>query len=186
MIRKAKFRDTRDILRVINTSNRDAYKPLVDEYYFKDPWLENEQLDREFVRMDFFCYSEDSVKDESKVMKNQIRDERKSVKEKEEILGVAALEIQGEGNAEIRWMYVLPGHQWKGIGTALLKHIEHIAREKGMSYLKVRTGMMAFWARSFYGKMGFQEIGIIQRPEGNIILYGKDLRKLRMKSNLKP
>ncbi len=183
MIRKAKLRDTNDILRVINKSNRDAYKPLVDEYYFKDPWLEREKLDREMVRMDFYYYTEETEIEESRSMKEQIVEDRKSTRGKEDILGVAALEVQGEGNAEIRWMYVLPGHQWKGIGTALLKHIEHLAREKGMSYLKVRTGMMAFWARSFYGKMGFLEIGKIQRAEGDIVLYGKDLRKLRKRGD---
>ena len=55
------------------------------------------------------------------------------------IVGVAALQVESEETGKLNWVYVLPEHQRKGIGTALITRLEHKAREKGLKKMRLRT-----------------------------------------------
>ena len=56
------------------------------------------------------------------------------------ILGAAVLYPRySEGVGIVRWVYLHPDYQRKGIGTALMKYIEEIARKLGLKKLRLIT-----------------------------------------------
>lgn len=57
---------------------------------------------------------------------------------------------------EILLNYVLPSHIFQGVGKALLKEIEHIAKSLGIQALSV---ISTITAKSFYEKNGFVKNG---------------------------
>ncbi|MEW6232322.1 MAG: GNAT family N-acetyltransferase [Chloroflexota bacterium] len=152
MIEKACFDDAAEILLVINTSNREAYKNIIPQEHFKEPVLSLDKLLEDFERMTFYIY-----KSEGK------------------IVGVAALQIESEETGRIRWVYILPEHQRKGIGTALITHLERKARKIGLRRLRLLTVGKANWAVNFYKKLGYNLADKIERPWGFDVFMEKDL-----------
>ncbi|MBW1297594.1 GNAT family N-acetyltransferase [Aquimarina litoralis] len=71
---------------------------------------------------------------------------------------------------EIKILWVKESHRKKGVGSKLIKHVEHIAKSKG-----VKTAMLDtfdFQAEGFYLKNGYQPIGEINNfPEGHRRIY---------------
>ena len=59
-----------------------------------------------------------------------------------------------EGIGIIRWVYVHPKYWRKGIGTALIRHIEEVARRLNLRKLCLIT-LEKVWAVKFYEKLGF-------------------------------
>jgi len=84
-----------EILEVINTSNRIAYKGIIPREHFREPVLTEEELLEGFERMMFYAWESRS-----------------------KIVGVAALQDLGKGVGRVRYVYILPGYQRQGIGTA--------------------------------------------------------------------
>jgi ribosomal protein S18 acetylase RimI-like enzyme len=62
-------------------------------------------------------------------------------------------------NGEILAIAVLPKYQRRGIGSALLNHIERIARQLGLSRLSLHTARENKLAHLFFQKAGFKVIG---------------------------
>ena len=151
-IYKAKTKDLNAILFVINESNREKYKTIIPPDYFKEPVLTTEEISELFNKMTFFMY-----------------------KLNDAIVGVGALDVKDEELAEIHWVYVLPKFQNKGIGTALMNHLETEAHNKKLGILQVPTSMRAYWARNFYVKLGYRLIEERETPEGGIALFEKRL-----------
>ena len=89
------------------------------------------------------------------------------------IVGVAALYVESLDVGKIRWVYVLPGHQRRGIGTALVTHLERKAREIGLKRLRLRTTKKAHWAVSFYRGLGYDVSDKVERPWG----FDLDMKK---------
>lgn len=143
MIEKARADDVQDILFVINTSNREAYKSIFPKEHFKEPVLSFEELLEDFGRMTFYVY-----------------------RSEDKIVGVAALSVESEEKGQLHWVYILPEYQRKGIGTALVRHVEGESREKGLRNLKLLTTGRAKWAIEFYKKLGYRLIEKIERPWG--------------------
>jgi len=152
MIEKACINDTKEILLVINTSNHDAFKEIIPQEYFRSPVLSLEDLLKDFEKMIFY------------VSKSESR-----------IIGVAALQIETRETGRIHWVYILPRHQRKGIGTALLTHLECKARENGLRKLRLLTIEKAYWAVNFYKKLGYDLTEKIKRPWGFDIIMEKNL-----------
>ncbi len=70
-----------------------------------------------------------------------------------EISGVMG--IQSVRNVDlIRHAYVLPAHQGKGLGSALLRHL----RARRVRPMLVGTWAAASWAIAFYEKHGFEHV----------------------------
>lgn len=67
------------------------------------------------------------------------------------LVGTAALE---EG--ELVTFFVLPGHQGRGIGAALLAALEDIARAQGRTHLSVHASLTG---ASFYERQGYRRTG---------------------------
>jgi GNAT superfamily N-acetyltransferase len=153
MIEKASSQNAEEILSVINTSNRAAYKSIIPEEYFREPALSLEKLLEDFERMLFYTYKSES-----------------------RVTGVAALGVESRGTGRIRRVYVLPEYQRKGIGSALMTHLERKAKEMGLTRLRVRTVEKAIWAVHFYNKLGYDLTDRIERHGGFDVILEKELQ----------
>ncbi|MBC8492312.1 MAG: GNAT family N-acetyltransferase, partial [Chloroflexi bacterium] len=121
--------------------------------YFREPVLSLEQLLADLERMAFYVHRVEG-----------------------RIVGVAALHAEDEGIGRIRWVYVLPGYQRRGIGTALVAYLEGKAREMGFKRIRLVTVGGADWAVSFYRKLGYELADRIERPWGSDAFMEKELR----------
>lgn len=68
--------------------------------------------------------------------------------------GCGALVIEGEW-AELKRMYVRPGHRGQGLAQAVFAFLEKHAREQGVRVLKLETGYLQPEALRFYEQAGF-------------------------------
>jgi N-acetylglutamate synthase-like GNAT family acetyltransferase len=153
MIERANVNQAEEILYVINESNREAFKKIIPKEHFREPVLSLEELLRDFQKMEFYVY-----------------------KIGHKIVGVAALHIETKLTGRIRWVYILPEHQRKGIGTALISFLETKARNIGLKRLWLLTAEKAHWATSFYRKLGYEPCGKIERPWGHDVIMEKELK----------
>ncbi len=55
-------------------------------------------------------------------------------------VGMGALKVESDGLGEVKRMYTFPEVRGKRLGSLLLKRIEELATEKGLSVLKLETG----------------------------------------------
>jgi len=156
MIDKAFPEQAEEVLSVINTSNRESYRCITPKEHFKDPVLSSQELLALFERMAFYVY-------------------RSAGK----IVGVAALHPEIEKTGRIRWVYILPEFQRKGIGTALMRHVEGEAEKKGLRKLRLLTTGAAIWAIEFYHKLGYRLTGKRDRPWGFDVVMEKEIESLR-------
>jgi ribosomal protein S18 acetylase RimI-like enzyme len=152
MIEEASLSDAEEILAVINTSNREAYKSIIPQERFSEPVLSREKLMDDWRVMTFYTYRSAG-----------------------RIVGVAALRIEGEKTGRIRWVYILPRYQRRGIGTALVTHIEQRARERGLRTARALVAGNADWAVAFYRRLGYDRIEKLERPWGFDLFMEKDL-----------
>jgi len=150
-VRKASLKDAESILHVINASNREAFSKIIPKEYFKEPILSMKELLRDFKRMAFYVFEGDRV-----------------------VVGVSALKVEGDVG-RIRWVYVLPEHQRKGIGTALIRNIEKEAKEIDLKKLWLLTSEKAYWAVNFYKKHGYKLVDRIKRPYGYDVIMEKEM-----------
>lgn len=156
MIEKEGVDHAAEILLVINTSNREVYKNIIPKEYFRSPVLSLEELLKDFERMMFYVYKNEST-----------------------IIGVGALQIESEETGRIRWVYILPEYQRMGIGTALVTHLEQQAREIGLRRLRLLTVENAIWAVNFYKKLGYDLTEKIEMPWGFDVFMEKKLELLQ-------
>ena len=88
-------------------------------------------------------------------------------------LGFAMLALAGESPFEPRGAHLLaisvsPAHQRKGVGSALLNHMEQLARKYGAAAVHLWTAHDNLQAVSFFQKAGFKITGSEDRyyPKG--------------------
>lgn len=96
------------------------------------------------------------------------------------LVGLHHYEWGPEENVWLSWLAVQPIYQRKGIGRALLKCVEQIAKEIGYLRLFVETYSHPDFriAQMFYKACGFEKAGQINNylPDYNdMIVYKKDL-----------
>ncbi len=75
------------------------------------------------------------------------------------IVGCCALVEAGDGTAEIKRMFVDPEARGLSIGRRLMEMIEVFGREKGISAIRLETGISQPEALSLYRRFGYGEIG---------------------------
>lgn len=153
MIEKATSKDATTILALINESNREAFRKIISPKYFLDPVLSLEELAEDFKKMNFYVF-----KDEGK------------------IVGVAALHIERRDVGKIKWVYVSPEFQNRGIGTTLIKYLESESRKIGLKTLWLRTLGKARWAVRFYEKLGYKIESKTENPEGIVVTMRKSMK----------
>jgi GNAT superfamily N-acetyltransferase len=89
------------------------------------------------------------------------------VTERDAIVGTGSLE-----SATVRSMFVHPGLQGRGIGRALLEHIESHARAQGLARLEVPSSI---GAEGFYRRMSYVAIRDVHYGAERTILMEKAL-----------
>lgn len=151
-VHRADVKDIEKILFVINKSNSEAYKAIIPPEYFKEPVLTLDRLVEDFKHMTFYTY-----------------------KLKDKVVGTAALKVESDDIGKIRWVYILPEHQRRGVGTSLLTNIENEATKIKLRKLRVLANENAYWARNFYTKLSYIMIKQIPRPWGDDVIYEKTL-----------
>lgn len=127
MIIRLSSKDKDDIWAIINNAAQ-AYKEVIPDDRYQEPFMPKEELQREMKSMAFFGWQE-----------------------KGKLVGVMGFQPINDVTL-IRHTYVLPDYQRKGIGTMLLKYIKQRVQTK---YLFVGTWADAGWAIKFYRKHGF-------------------------------
>ncbi len=129
MIRKLSPSDFNSLLKVINDAAQ-AYKGVIPDDLWKEPYMSSEELKREIDSgVDFYGWFENEV-----------------------LLGVMGIQFIGDVTL-IRHAYTHPEHQRRGIGGKLLKHLVGLART---SEILVGTWANATLAIRFYEKHGFK------------------------------
>jgi len=84
-----------------------------------------------------------------------------SVWEEDTVLGVGALKQLSPDHGEIKSMHTAEAARGRGVGSAMLRQIMTVARERGMSRLSLETGSWPYFAsaRALYARHGFVECG---------------------------
>ena len=128
LIRKCDRGDELSIFGIINDSAK-AYRGVIPEDRYHEPYMSLEELRGEMREMIFFGYEETG-----------------------KLLGVAGFQPVKDVTL-VRHIYVLPEHQKRGIGGRLLSHILSTTTTRRVL---VGTWEAATWAIRFYQKYGFR------------------------------
>jgi len=125
------------ILEIVNAA-AEAYRGVIPEDRWHDPYMGADELDREIAAgVAFWGYEEDG-----------------------ELVGVMG--IQPVGDVElIRHAYVRPGRQRGGVGGALFRHLHGLASRP----MLVGTWAAAAWAIRFYERHGFELVSPERKAE---------------------
>jgi N-acetylglutamate synthase-like GNAT family acetyltransferase len=70
-----------------------------------------------------------------------------------EVVGSAALIRRSDGRAEILGVGVAPGHQGRGVGSALIATLVDVARREGVALLWLGTAKPEYFARFGFERM---------------------------------
>jgi GNAT superfamily N-acetyltransferase len=73
-------------------------------------------------------------------------------------LGCGALRDLGDGVAEVKRMFVVPGARGRGISTAVLAALESVARERGWTTVRLETGPRQPEAVGLYTSAGYRPV----------------------------
>jgi putative acetyltransferase len=73
-------------------------------------------------------------------------------------LGCGAYQLQGDGSAELKSMFVVPEARGRGVGQAILAAIEHALRGR-VATLRLETGVKQQPAIRLYEAAGFRRCG---------------------------
>jgi N-acetylglutamate synthase-like GNAT family acetyltransferase len=130
--------DERPVILAIMNAAAEAYRGVIPEDRWHDPYMGASELDGEIAAgVAFWGYEEDG-----------------------ELVGVMG--IQPVGDVElIRHAYVRPGSQRSGIGGALLERIRRDATRP----MLVGTWAAADWAIRFYRRHGFEQVSDERKTE---------------------
>lgn len=117
---------------LINKS-AEKYEPIAKSYH--SPFITPKEISEDLQTIEFYGYFERS-----------------------DLIGLMGLQPVEEDLALIRNAYILPAFQRKGIGSLLIKHLESLAEQYGMTKLLVGTYAKASWAINFYIKQGYKTV----------------------------
>ena len=95
----------------------------------------------------------------------------------QDIVGCASLVEAGDGTAEINRMFVDPNARGLKLGRRLMEALEELGREKGLTAIRLETGISQPEALGLYRAFGYSEIG----PFGS---YKEDPLSLFMEKTL--
>jgi GNAT superfamily N-acetyltransferase len=131
--------DERDEIFVIVNAAAEAYRGVIPEDRWHEPYMPREELDGEIAGgVEFWGYEDDDGG----------------------LLGIMGIQPVGDVNL-IRHAYVMPECQGRGIGGALLEHLLGLATRP----MLVGTWAAATWAIRFYERYGFEYVGVERTAE---------------------
>jgi GNAT superfamily N-acetyltransferase len=135
-IRRCRPEETATILGIVNAA-AEAYRGVIPEDCFHDPYMTADQLDREIAAgVAFWGYESDGA-----------------------LVGVMGIQPVKDVDL-VRHAYVLPAAQGTGVGTKLLAHLARIATRPVL----VGTWADATWAIRFYERHGFELVPHAETP----------------------
>jgi GNAT superfamily N-acetyltransferase len=124
--------DERDHILAIVNAAAEAYRGVIPEDRWHEPYMPGEELDAELAAgVEFWGYEDDG-----------------------ELLGIMGIQPVRDVNL-IRHAYVVPQSQGRGIGGTLLEHLLEVATRP----MLVGTWAAAEWAIRFYERHGFESVG---------------------------
>ena len=91
-----------------------------------------------------------------------------------EVAGIGALVLEQN---ELRACYVVPGVSRSGVGSALVREIESIARGHGLTFLQLDSSITA---RSFYEALGYEVLSYGEHILGS----GRSMACVKMEKRL--
>ena len=139
MIRKCTDQDFETMLVVINDA-ADAYRGIIPEDRWKDPYMPRNELHEEITAgVEFFGYAID-----------------------DKLIGLMGIQDRGDVTL-MRHAYVQTSHRRQGIGSQLLRYLQ---RQTSKPIL-IGTWADAGWAIRFYEKHGYQ---LVTRAEKDRLL----------------
>jgi predicted N-acetyltransferase YhbS len=102
----------------------------------------------------------------------------------EAVIGLIALRQRSVAASEIHVMAIAPEHHRRGIGSALVAHVEDLLRARGVEYLQVKTLGPSrpddYYARTraFYESVGFRplEENLLWGPANPCLIMVKHVR----------
>lgn len=137
-IREMRDEDSEEALNVINEAAK-AYREVLRPEAYREPQMSCEEFEEERGRIKFFVAEVSG-----------------------EIIGVGGYEYVRDA-ALVRHVYVKPRYQRRGVGTAILKHLERLITSEGrVEKIIVGTYREAYWAIAFYSKHGYR---LVERPD---------------------
>ena len=74
------------------------------------------------------------------------------------LVGIAGVELDGEGGGELKRFYVVPASRGRGVADALLGALVEHARRRGASVLRLETGDVQAAALRFYARHAFRRV----------------------------
>ena len=127
LIRKSTADDREKIYSIVNEA-AVAYREVIPGDRWHEPYMSREELDREIsLGVEFWVAEDDGT-----------------------MAGVMGIQDKGKV-ALVRHAYVTTGTQRKGIGTALLHHVQSLT----VKPILIGTWSDAVWAIDFYRRNGF-------------------------------
>ena len=121
--------DERNAILAIVNAAAEAYRGVIPDDRWHEPYMDSDELDREIAAgVAFWGYETDGA-----------------------LVGVMGIQPVGEVDL-IRHAYVLPGNQRHGVGRALLLHLRSLSTRR----MLVGTWAAAEWAIGFYRRNGFE------------------------------
>lgn len=92
------------------------------------------------------------------------------------LVGLGALVVD---NAELRACYVAPEAARRGVGSALVREMERIARDRGLTHLELHASVNA---EPFYAALGYEAL----EREEHSLRSGYRMEALKMRKTLIP
>jgi GNAT superfamily N-acetyltransferase len=130
--------DERATIQAIVNAAAEAYRGVIPDDCWHDPYMELSSLDREIADgVSFWGYEADGA-----------------------LIGVMGIQPVGDVDL-IRHAYVLPGNQRQGVGGALLAHL----RAQTARRILIGTWAAADWAIRFYRRNGFELVSPERKRE---------------------
>jgi N-acetylglutamate synthase-like GNAT family acetyltransferase len=127
LIRESTADDREKIYSIINEAAL-AYRGIIPADRWHEPYMSREELDREIsLGVEFWVAEEGAA-----------------------VVGVMGIQDRGDV-ALVRHAYVITGTQRKGVGTALLHHVQSLTAKP----ILIGTWSDASWAIDFYRRNGF-------------------------------
>jgi GNAT superfamily N-acetyltransferase len=137
MVRPCRKDERTAIAEIVNAA-AEAYRGVIPEDRWHEPYMELGELDDEIgAGVVFWGYEAGG-----------------------ELVGVMGIQPLVDVDL-IRHAYVLPGRQGRGIGSALLVHLRGLSRRR----MLVGTWAAADWAIRFYERHGFELVSPEQKSE---------------------
>lgn len=128
-VRRCRDHERDAILRIVNLA-AEAYRGVIPDDRWRDPYMPASELDEEIMAgVAFWGYSEPDG----------------------ELLGVMGIQTVRDVDL-IRHAYVMPGRQRGGVGSELLEHLVGLSTQR----MLVGTWSAAEWAVRFYRRHGFE------------------------------